>query len=74
MLKNIMTQFQNLKLTFQRLLCQVRTPISSMLVVCWLMLMILCLVFSVVMRWQLCCTKGCDGINAGRNQRNQFQN
>ena len=53
MLRNIMTQFQNLKSIYQRLLWPVlERLLGSMLVVCWLMLMTLCLVFSVVI-WLL---------------------
>src|SRR5210317_1686173 len=53
MLKNIMTQFQNLKSTFLLPLWRVLEHLfANMLVVCWLMLMILCLVFSVVI-WLL---------------------
>ena len=53
MLKNIMTLFHNLKSIYLRLLWPVlERLLGSMLVVSWLMLMILCLVFSVVI-WLL---------------------
>src|SRR6056300_109343 len=53
MLKNIMTQFQNLKSTFLLPLWRVLEHLlDSMLVVFWLMWMILCLVFLVVI-WLL---------------------
>ena len=69
MLKNIMTQFQNLKSIFLlKVMAGVRTPISQYASCVLLMLMILCLVFSVVI-WLLrnyVAQRAGIGINAGR--------